>query len=651
MSTKRLEQAAQATKTAFVFPGQGSQKVGMLAELAEQFSVVQETFAEASEALGFDLWHIAQSGEGLDQTENTQPVLLTASIALWRVWLELGGVAPKYLAGHSLGEYSALVAAEAMTLADAVKLVNLRGKLMQSAVPKGEGAMAAILGLADEKVIELCQKASATGQGSVEAANYNAQGQVVIAGSAALVQQVMAEAKEQSGKAIALPVSVPSHCTLMKPAAEKFAEALEQTAIELPHLPVIQNVNAEIATDVAQLRQALTAQLYESVQWTKTMQYLQDQGIQYVVECGPGTVLSNLAKRLPNIEKAFAIDSKARMEDALNAVRKNCMTQQRKVALVTGASRGIGAAIAQQLIQDGFFVVGTATSESGAQKLTESFAENGAGAVLDVRDGEAIDALVSDIEQKYGSVLVLVNNAGITKDNLLLRMSEDDWDDILNIHLKAVYRLSKRVLKGMTKARFGRIINISSVVAHFANPGQANYSAAKAGIEAFSRSLAKEMGSRQITVNSVAPGFIATEMTDQLSEEIRKKMTDQVALNRLGEPQDIADAVSFLASDKASYITGTVLHWQIKTPQAMRRIPVSDIEQRIKQAVAEQLGMRAEEIKNEASFMDDLGADSLDLVELVMSFENDFDITIPDEDSNEITTVQSAIDYVTKKLG
>ena len=322
MSTKRLEQAAQATKTAFVFPGQGSQKVGMLAELAEQFSVVRDTFAEASAALGFDLWQIAQSGEGLDQTENTQPVLLTASIALWRVWLELGGIAPKYLAGHSLGEYSALVAAEAMTLADAVKLVHLRGKLMQSAVPQGTGAMAAILGLADEKVIELCQKvnASAAGQGSVEAANYNAQGQVVIAGSTALVQQVMAEAKEQSGKAIALPVSVPSHCTLMKPAAEKFAEALEQTAIELPHLPVIQNVNAEIATDVAQLRQALTAQLYQSVQWTRTMQYLQDEGVQYVVECGPGTVLSNLAKRLPNIEKAFAIDSKARMEDALSAI-------------------------------------------------------------------------------------------------------------------------------------------------------------------------------------------------------------------------------------------------------------------------------------------------------------------------------------------
>ena len=232
----------------------------------------------------------------------------------------MGGIAPKYLAGHSLGEYSALVAAQALSLTDAVKLVNLRGKLMQSAVPQGQGAMAAILGLPDEKVLELCQSVSASGQGSVEAANYNAQGQVVIAGSTALVNDVMALAKEQSGKAIALPVSVPSHCSLMKPAAEQFAAALEQTAIELPHIPVIQNVNAAIATDVAQLRQALTAQLYQSVQWTRTMQYLQDQGIQYVVECGPGTVLSNLAKRLPNIEKAFAIDTKGRMEDALNAV-------------------------------------------------------------------------------------------------------------------------------------------------------------------------------------------------------------------------------------------------------------------------------------------------------------------------------------------
>lgn len=320
MSAKRLEQAAQATKTAFLFPGQGSQKVGMLAELAQQFAVVGETFAEASEALGYDLWHIAQSGEGLDQTENTQPVLLTTSIALWRVWLDLGGIAPKYLAGHSLGEYSALVAANAMTLTDAVKLVHLRGKLMQSAVPQGQGAMAAILGLDDAKVLELCAQANVDGQGSVDAANYNAQGQVVVAGNKAKVEAVMTAAKESGGKAIALPVSVPSHCSLMKPAAEKFAEALEQTAIQMPSIPVLQNVNAAIATDVAQLRQNLTAQLYQSVQWTKTMQYLQDQGIQYVAECGPGNVLSNLAKRLPNIEKALPLDTQSRMEDALNVI-------------------------------------------------------------------------------------------------------------------------------------------------------------------------------------------------------------------------------------------------------------------------------------------------------------------------------------------
>lgn len=320
MSVNRLDQAAQATQTAFVFPGQGSQKAGMLADLAAQFPVIQETFKEASDALGFDLWHIAQSGEGINETQYTQPVLLTASIALWRLWLDLGGVAPKFLAGHSLGEYSALVAAESLSLADAVKLVHLRGQLMQEAVPQGVGAMAAILGFEDAKVVELCAQISAKDLGSVEAANYNSNGQVVVAGTKAAVDALIALVKENSGKAIALPVSVPSHCSLMKPAAEKFAAALAQTAIELPRIPVIQNVNAGAASTVEALREALTAQLYESVQWTKTMQVFEQEGIHYLAECGPGNVLANLAKRLPNIEKAFPLDSQARIEDALNAV-------------------------------------------------------------------------------------------------------------------------------------------------------------------------------------------------------------------------------------------------------------------------------------------------------------------------------------------
>lgn len=306
---------------AFVFPGQGSQKAGMLAELAEQYPIVQQTFNEASQALGFDLWHIVQSGEGLDLTENTQPALLTASIAIWRVWQQQSEIQPLYLAGHSLGEYSALVAGGSLSLTDAVKLVHLRGKLMQNAVAQGVGSMAAILSLSDEQVQNLCKtvQAQSTTQ-TVEVANYNTQGQVVIAGHRELVEQTMNQAKELGGKAIALPVSVPSHCSLMKSAADKFAQALQQVNIQLPNIPVIQNTNVQVANDVEQLRQALTEQLYQSVQWTATMQKLQDDGVQYVVECGAGNVLTNLAKRLPNIAKALPTDTANRLQDAVQTI-------------------------------------------------------------------------------------------------------------------------------------------------------------------------------------------------------------------------------------------------------------------------------------------------------------------------------------------
>jgi len=227
--------------------------------------------------------------------------------------------------------------------------------------------------------------------------------------------------------------------------------------------------------------------------------------------------------------------------------------------LVTGASRGIGAAIASRLVADGFFVVGTATSDAGAAQIAARLGEQGTGLVLDVRDHAAVDALIADIEQRFGSVAVLVNNAGITRDNLLLRMKTDDWQDILDVHLTAVFLLSKRVLKGMAKARFGRIINITSVVARMGNAGQANYAAAKAGIEGFSRALAREMGSRNITVNCVAPGFIDTDMTEVLDEKVKQTMLDAVPLGRLGQPDDVAAAVAFLAGSGGAYITGTVL--------------------------------------------------------------------------------------------
>mgnify|MGYP000025254379 CR=1 FL=1 len=238
------------------------------------------------------------------------------------------------------------------------------------------------------------------------------------------------------------------------------------------------------------------------------------------------------------------------------------MNLEGKVALVTGASRGIGHAIAHQLASQGAVVVGTATSDGGAQAISERLAEagyKGVGLKLDVRDPASVAAVLEEVSSRFGAPAVLVNNAGITGDNLLMRMKDDEWDDIINTNLGSVYRLSKAVLRGMTKARWGRIINISSVVAGMGNAGQSNYAAAKAGMEGFTRALAREVGSRAITVNAVAPGFIDTDMTRALTDSQRTVMLEQIPLGRLGQAEEIAAVVGFLASEPAGYITGAVI--------------------------------------------------------------------------------------------
>ena len=230
------------------------------------------------------------------------------------------------------------------------------------------------------------------------------------------------------------------------------------------------------------------------------------------------------------------------------------------VALVTGASRGIGKAIAQQLTEDGFYVVGTATSDSGAAAISEYLSKAGTGMKLNVTDADSIQSVIKEITTTIGAPTVLVNNAGITRDNLMLRMKDEEWDDIISTNLSSIFRVSKACLRGMMKNKKGRIVSIASVVGVMGNSGQANYSAAKAGIIGFSKSLAKEVGSRHITVNTVAPGFIDTDMTKGLTDEQKGALIGGVPLARLGEPQEIANAVSFLCSDKAAYITGETLH-------------------------------------------------------------------------------------------
>lgn len=307
-------------KSAFIFPGQGSQSVGMLSAAAEAWPIVNKTFAEASNALGYDLWQLCQKGpaEELNQTMVTQPALLTASVALWRQWQVAGGSRPNFMAGHSLGEYSALVAAESLDFVDAVKLVRLRGELMQDAVPAGEGKMAAILGLEDDDVVAAC--ASAANGDVVSAVNFNAPGQVVIAGSAAAVERAIEACKEKGArKAMPLPVSVPSHCALMKGAADELAGELEDVRFNDAVIPVIQNVNAVAETDSDTLKANLLKQLYSPVLWTDSVRTLVDSGVSVAVECGAGKVLAGLIKRIDRSLAVHSIEEPDSLAKALDA--------------------------------------------------------------------------------------------------------------------------------------------------------------------------------------------------------------------------------------------------------------------------------------------------------------------------------------------
>lgn len=306
---------------AFVFPGQGSQKIGMLAELASLNPTVEATFKEASDVLGYDLWQMIQQGEQADinLTERTQPMLLASSVAIWRLWNEKGGPTPAQMAGHSLGEWSALVCAGAVEFADAVKIVRARGAYMQEAVPVGEGAMAAILGLSDEVITAACDKAR--DDGIVDAVNFNAPGQVVIAGSAAAVDRAIANCKEAGAKrALALPVSAPFHTSLMQPAAEQLTELVESTTFASPTIPVIHNVTAKPEQDAKAIKSLMLEQIYKPVLWVDCILALKAAGAEHFVECGPGRVLNGLTKRIDRDLKSLSTDDIASLDNALTSI-------------------------------------------------------------------------------------------------------------------------------------------------------------------------------------------------------------------------------------------------------------------------------------------------------------------------------------------
>lgn len=306
------------TDFAMVFPGQGSQAVGMLAELAEQYPIVTETFAQASDVLGYSLWDLVQNGpeEELNKTWKTQPALLAASVAIWRVWQEKQGKMPQMMAGHSLGEYSALVCAGVIDFTAAIKLVELRGQLMQEAVPAGTGAMYAIIGLDNDAIAKACEEA-AQGQ-VVSPVNFNSPGQVVIAGNKEAVERAGVLCKEAGAKrALPLAVSVPSHCVLMKPAADKLAVALQEIEFKQPEIQVVNNVDVVAQTDANAIRDALVRQLYNPVRWTETVELIAEKGITQLLEIGPGKVLTGLTKRISKEMNAAAVNDIASLDVAL----------------------------------------------------------------------------------------------------------------------------------------------------------------------------------------------------------------------------------------------------------------------------------------------------------------------------------------------
>ena len=541
------------TKVAFCFPGQGSLEEGMGREIAEAFPSAREVYRIGSEATGLDLEELcfATPLEQLVDTEVQQPALVATSLAILAAMRERG-LQPDVVVGHSVGEFAALAAAGSLETGAAIGLVRERGLAMAEAARQRPGAMAAILGLADEEVEKLCRRIV-----GVWPANYNCPGQIVVSGEHEAVEECCAEAASLGARrAVILKVSGAFHSPLVARAADRLRPALDRVKFAEPLSPFMSTVTAKIepAQRVAAL---LVDQLTGPVRFTQAATGAHPNRSYDLrrSRAGERPLRSREAHRPWRQDDVgeLARQPGARAGSSRAVTQAFCSLEGR-TALVTGASKGIGRAIATQLAAGGASVV--LSYRTGADEAASLAAEIGARAVqADVSDPESARALV----EEAGDLDILVNNAGVTRDGLLVRMSDEDWNTVIDTNLASCFYTCRAAARGMMKRRAGTVVNISSIVGIHGNWGQTNYAASKAGIIGFTKSLARELGSRNVRANVVVPGYVKTQLTDVLPEEATGAMLENTPLGRLGDPEDVAGAVRFLCSDDASFITGAVL--------------------------------------------------------------------------------------------
>ena len=539
-------------KVAFCFPGQGALEAGMGRELAEAVPEAMDVYRVGSEASGLDLQKLCFDSplEVLVDTEVQQPALVATCLAILAA-IRAQGIEPDVVVGHSVGEFSALAAVNALGTGEAIGLVRERGLAMAEAARRHPGSMAAILGLEDEAVENLCRKIV-----GVWPANYNCPGQIVISGEHGAVEELCAEAENLGARrAIKLKVSGAFHSPLVARAADRLKPAIDTVRFHDPIAPFMSTVTARVepATRLASLL---------------------DRPADGAGEVHPGRPRAR-SRRRHDVRRGRARQRPLGPDQADRQEREGDLRQRSrqpregaggalgvsgfcslegKTALVTGASRGIGRAIAEELAAAGAtVVVGYRTGATEAEELAAAI--GGRAVQADVSDADSARALV----EEAGDVDVLVNNAGLTRDGLLARMSDDDWRTVIDTNLSSVFYTCRAVTRPMMKKRAGAIVNVSSIVGIHGNWGQTNYAASKAGIIGFTKSLARELGSRDVRANVVAPGYVQTQLTDVLPEEATEAMLGQTPLGRLGDPADVAGAVRFLCSDAAAFITGDVL--------------------------------------------------------------------------------------------